>query len=177
MTKLMHKLFLNGAAVLKTKTLAVVLVAIWASLFGGKAYADFLMQSLDGNRVDLHDYLGKGQWTLVMLWTTDCIPCEEQKPMIQDFHNTYKDSSASVVGLALDGPAKQVEIDKLIEHHMPNYTNLVAFDDVFARQFNEETGKPFSVTPTYVFYRPNGELLGVHAGKVSRQALDAVVSQ
>jgi len=55
MTKLMHKLFLTGAAVLKTKTLAVVLVAIWASLFGGKAYADFLMQSLDGERVDLHN--------------------------------------------------------------------------------------------------------------------------
>jgi len=140
------------------------------------AQSAFLMQSLDGDRVDLHDYLGKGKWTLVMLWTTDCIPCEEQKPMIQDFHTANKDSKAEVIGLALDGPAMQDEIDKLIAHHQPDYTNLVAFDDVFLRQFQEETGKSYSVTPTYLFYRPNGELLGVHLGKVSRQALDAVVA-
>ena len=159
------------------KRAAIFALMMCASLLGGKAHAEFLMQSLDGNRVDLHDYLGKGQWTLVMLWTTDCIPCEEQKPMIEEFHNTYKNSSARVIGLALDGPAKQDEIDQLIAHHQPSYTNLVAFDDVFARQFKEETGKPYSVTPTYVFYRPDGNLLGVHAGKVSRQALDAVVTQ
>ena len=157
---------------LKSKFISVLL---GVSLFSSNAYADFLMQSLDGERVDLHDFIGDGQWKLVMLWTTDCIPCEEQKPMIEAFHNTYKNRNAQVIGLALDGPAKQSEIDKLIAHHQPSYTNLVAFDDVFARQFREETGKPYSVTPTYLFYRPNGELLGVHAGKVSRQALDSVV--
>jgi len=140
------------------------------------AQSAFLMQNLAGDRVDLHDYLGQGKWTLVMLWTTDCIPCEEQKPMIQEFHTANKDNNAEVIGLALDGPAMQAEIDKLIAHHQPDYTNLVAFDDVFLRQFQEETGKSYSVTPTYLFYRPNGELLGAHLGKVSRQALEAVVA-
>jgi len=141
------------------------------------ASASFLMQNLRGEKVDLHAYLGQGQWTLVMLWTTDCIPCEEQKPMIQDFHNSHVESNARVIGLALDGPDKQNEIEKLIEKHQPNYVNLITFDDVFPRQFEEQTGKTFSVTPTYVFYKPDGELMGVHVGKVSREALESVVAR
>jgi len=127
------------------------------------ASASFLMQNLRGEKVDLHAYLGQGQWTLVMLWTTDCIPCDE--------------SNARVIGLALDGPDKQNEIEKLIEKHQPNYVNLITFDDVFPRQFEEQTGKTFSVTPTYVFYKPDGELMGVHVGKVSREALESVVAR
>ncbi len=150
---------------------------VLALAFSPIANASFLMQNLAGDRVDLHDYLGKGKWTLVMLWSTDCVPCEEQKPMIQEFHTAYKDDKAIVIGLALDGPAMRSEIDALIDHHQPDYTNLVVFDDVFMRQFETETGKAYSVTPTYLFYRPNGELLGVHMGKVSRQALDAVVAR
>ena len=164
-------------AAFRKKRARLFVIALVACLFCHKAHAEFLMQSLDGERVDLHDYVGNGQWTLVMLWTTDCIPCEEQKPMIEEFHSTYKDSVARVVGLALDGPSKQNEIDKLVAHHQPSYTNLVAFDDVFVRQFSEETGKSFSVTPTYMLYRPDGTLLGVHLGKVSREALDSVVNQ
>lgn len=159
----------------KQGLLATILVL--AVALSPSANAAFLMQTLTGDRVDLHDYLGNGKWTLVMLWTTDCVPCEEQKPMIQEFHTAYKDTKAEVIGLALDGPAMQSEIDALIEHHQPDYTNFVTFDDVFASQFKDETGKAYSVTPTYLFYRPTGELLGVHMGKVSREALDAVVAQ
>ena len=148
-----------------------------ALMFSAPIQAAFLMESLEGERVDLHDYLGQGKWTLVMLWTTDCVPCEEQKPMIEAFHSDHKGDKARVIGLALDGPSKRVEIDQLIEHHQPSYTNLLAFDDVFARQFTEETGEKYAVTPTYVLYKPDGSLFGVHVGKVDRQALDAAVSQ
>lgn len=139
--------------------------------------AAFLMETMEGERVDLHDFLGGNQWTLVMLWTTDCIPCEEQKPMIEAFHSDHKNDAARVIGLALDGPTKRAEIDKLIDHHRPSYTNLLAFDDVFARQFAEETGESYSVTPTYILYKPDGSLFGVHVGKINRQALDAAVTQ
>ncbi len=140
-------------------------------------HASFLMQDLNGNRVDLHQHLGNGQWALVMLWTTDCAPCEAQKPMIEDFHNTHRDGLAKVIGIALDGPAQQNAIDALIDKHRPSYVNLVAYDDVFTKQFLTETGRSFSVTPTYLLYRPNGELYGVHTGPIGRPALEQVIRQ
>jgi len=154
-----------------------LLLILCVVLLSSHAHAAFLMQNLAGERVDLSRYIGQGQWTLLMLWTTDCVPCEEQKPMIEEFHNAHHEANAQVIGLALDGPAKQADIEALISKHDPSYMNLIAFDDVFAQQFSEQTGKSFSVTPTYVFYRPNGELMGVHTGKVSREALESVVAQ
>jgi len=97
--------------------------------------------------------------------------------MIEAFHQKYHRFNASVIGLALDGPEYQEAIDDVLARNQPSYVNLVAFSDVFNRQFMEETGKAFSVTPTYVFYRPDGSVFGVHTGKVSLAALEAVVSQ
>lgn len=136
----------------------------------------FQLQSLNAERVHLSDYIVEGRWNLVMFWSTDCIPCEEQKPMIEDFHQAHKDSNAVVLGIALDGMEKKPQIDVLIEKHDPGYPNLVVFTDVFHRQFKELTGQDFRATPTYLLFTPDGELAGARAGPVEREFIEAVVN-
>lgn len=140
------------------------------------AYA-FQLQSLQSDRVNLNDYVGDGRWTLVMFWSTDCIPCEEQKPMIESFHQQHRDIDARVVGIALDGMENYAGIKELVDHHNPSYPNLVVFTDVFHRQYKELTGKDFRATPTYLLFSPDGKLSGSRAGKIERAMLESVVSQ
>lgn len=139
------------------------------------AAASFLMQDLAAERVDLLDYVGNGKWTLVMFWSTDCVPCEQQKPMIEAFHRDQRDTRARVVGVALDGYAHIEAIEALVQRHQPSYPNLVAFTDVFNRQYTEHVGSPLRATPTYLLYAPDGSLGGSHTGPISRAALDAAV--
>ena len=136
----------------------------------------FQLQSLDASRVNLNDYVGDGRWTLVMFWSTDCIPCEEQKPMIEAFHRDHHDSDAKVVGIALDGMEKLPGIQRLVDHHQPSYPNLVVFTDVFHRQYKELTGKDFRATPTYLLYDPQGALAGARAGRIERAMIESIVS-
>ena len=135
----------------------------------------FELQRMDAVRTNVNDYVGDGRWTLVMLWTTDCIPCERQKPMIGAFHDAHAASDAHVLGIALDGPAALPEIRRLVEHHAASYPTLVAFDDVFPEQFAALTGKPFRATPTYLLYTPDGAFAGAHVGPIERERLEAVV--
>jgi len=137
----------------------------------------FQLESLESDRVNLNDYVGDGQWTLVMFWSTDCIPCEEQKPMIESFHQQHHMTNARVVGIALDGMENFPGIKKLVDHHQPTYPNLVVLTDVFPRQYKELTGKNFRVTPTYLLFSPDGKLSGSRAGKIERALLESVVSQ
>ncbi|MFT4727925.1 MAG: thiol-disulfide isomerase/thioredoxin [Granulosicoccus sp.] len=137
----------------------------------------FQLQSLKADRVNLNDYVGDGRWTLVMFWSTDCIPCEEQKPMIESFHQQHHKIDARVVGIALDGMENYAGIKKLVDHHNPSYPNLVIFTDVFHRQYKELTGKDFRATPTYLLFSPDGQLSGSKAGKIERSLLESVVSQ
>ena len=137
----------------------------------------FQLQSLTSERVNLNDYIGDGRWTLVMFWSTDCIPCEEQKPMIEAFHQAHSSTNARVVGIALDGMENFPGIKELVDHHQPSYPNLVVFTDVFHRQYKELTGKDFRATPTYLLFSPTGKLSGARAGKIERAMLESVVSQ
>lgn len=136
----------------------------------------FQLQTMDAERVNLNDYVGDGQWTLVMFWSTDCIPCEQQKPMIEAFHQDHVGRDARVVGVALDGLEAREGIEMLIERHHPSYPNLVVFTDVFHRQYKELTGKDFRATPTYMLYDPAGELVGARSGVFEREQLEFLVS-
>ena len=164
---------LSGRA--NRKRLVVLLTMLWVLLGSGWAQA-FQLQSMDASRVELDDYLGGGQWTLVMFWSTDCIPCEQQKPMIEAFHHDHEATDARVVGIALDGMEARAEIQKLVERHNPSYPNLVVFTDVFHRQFRELTGKDFRATPTYLLFDRSGNLAGTRIGMIERAALEAVVA-
>lgn len=136
----------------------------------------FEMHTMSGERTNFLDRVGDGRWSLILVWSIDCIPCEEQKPMLEAFHQSHVNTDAQVVGIALDGIEEREALQAVIDHHQTSYENLVAFTDVFKRQFEEETGKNFRATPTYLLYSPKGELQGMHAGKLSREALESIVS-
>jgi len=148
-------------------TLVLLLVSSVASAFE--------LQRMDGVRTNVDDHVGDGRWTLVMLWTTDCVPCERQKPMIGAFHDAHAERDAHVIGIALDGPAALPEIRRIVDRHAGSYPTLVAFDDVFAEQFAALTGRAFRATPTYLLYTPDGAFAGAHVGPIKRQRLEAVV--
>ena len=145
--------------------LLVVLIA------GASDAWSFQLSTLSGERDNLQSHAGKGKWTLVMLWSLDCIPCEQQKPMIQSFHDEHANTKAQVVGLALDGVEHSDAIQRRIQKNKTSYLNLIAFSDVIARQLLEETGRSVVVTPSYLLYKPNGEYYGVHTGKLSLEQL------
>jgi len=153
----------------------LILTITLLSLFSASASA-FQLQALDASRVHLKDYIGDGRWTLIMFWSTDCIPCEEQKPMIESFHQQHHEKDARVVGIALDGMENYPGIKQLVDKHQPTYPNLVVFTDVFHRQYLEMTGKDFRATPTYLLFSPDGNLAGTRAGKIERALLESVVA-
>lgn len=124
----------------------------------------FLLQSMDGQRVNLTDYIADDRWTLMMFWATDCVACEEQKPALEAFHRQNSDSLATVIGVATDGIEFRQEIEKLNNLHRPSYPNLMAFSDVFHRQYKEMSGRDFRITPTFLVFDSNGELNGAVYG-------------
>lgn len=60
---------------------------------------DFKVKSLEGEMVDLKQYLGK--IVLLDLFATWCPPCKQEIPSFVEFQQTYRDSLA-VVGLCYD---------------------------------------------------------------------------
>jgi len=159
----------------KNTLLALALITsistVWANV------PDIQLHSIANKDISLNEIVDDGKYTLVMIWSTDCAACEEQKPMIQDFHSDYNDSNASVIGIANDGMSLLDEINVLIDKHSPTYPNYVASPDTFFSEFEIATGRKFRATPTYIMFDPQGQILGVAVGQITRDTLDKIVSK
>jgi len=141
-------------------------------LKGGKFYVD----TFDGERVDLHDYVGHDKWTLVMYWGLNCSACELQKPKIESLHQTHSDK-IRVLGLVQNGIAELNSINRVMDSNKVSFPNLLALSDVIEFQFLELTQYQLQTTPAYMLYKPDGSYYKLQLADVSIPNLMKIVGQ
>jgi len=132
---------------------------------------DIRITTLDDEPVSLNSVITSGihadKLTLVMIWATNCPPCEEQKPMIEKFHATHSDDVATVVGIAIDGLKDIDEVNRLMEKNKPSYPNFLAKPETFLADFEAATAKTFTGAPTYIMFDAQGRTLAVAIGHIA----------
>ncbi|MEX2479317.1 MAG: TlpA disulfide reductase family protein [Gammaproteobacteria bacterium] len=133
------------------------------------------VRTLAGEESSLGEQITRGQWTLVMVWTTYCGVCREQYPTISEFHARHHENDATVLGIALDGYG---EADKVADYRVAqahNFPSVLAESDIFAYGFERATGEAFTGTPTYLFFDGDGKLRAYLSGPVSDAALERAI--
>jgi len=159
-----------------TKRILLALLLVISLVAVNASVGDIQLQNLSKQHFSLNELVRDGKYNLVMIWSTDCVACEEQKPMIQAFHEDYSDKTANVIGIANDGMSLRRKIKKLIKKNKPTYPNYVASPNTFFSEFEIATGKKFRATPTYIMFGREGQVLGVAVGQITREKLDHIVS-
>jgi len=132
---------------------------------------------IQGEAIDVGSSIGEGKWTLVMLWTTDCHICTEQKPKISAFYDKHKDDSVNVFGIAMDGRKNLKAVNRYLEKHNPSFPNFVGELDLVAFNYQMMTEEPLRGTPTYLLFNPAGELKGNNPGPVSPDAIEKFIAR
>jgi peroxiredoxin len=135
------------------------------------------LHQLDGEIVDLDDYTGNGKWLLVMLWSTSCHICEEQKPSISEFHEAHREVDAEVLGIAIDGMASIDEIKNNIERHPTSFPSLVGEIVIVASHYQGMTQESLRGTPTYLLFDPEGNLVGNNPGPLRVEAIEQFMAR
>ena len=125
-----------------------------------------------GKPARLHAIVESDDWTLVMLWAHDCIPCERQKPMIEKYYRETKLRGLTVVGVSTDSKVLRAKAEKTYEASKTSFRNYFFEGADFSSAYGNLTGRDFLGTPTYLVYDPNGKLRGTHTGTLNRDMLD-----
>ena len=141
------------------------------------ATPDIELEGADGNRRNLNAYIGKGKWTALNIWGARCPPCLEEMPELVHFHDDNKDSKAIVVGVAIDFPsygyADRQEVVAFMEEHLIDFPVLLSDAGITERM---GVGRLEGIPTTYL-YTPQGELVAMQVGGVTRNMLEAFIKK
>lgn len=135
------------------------------------------LQDFNGKSASIEQYTGKGKWTVVMFWASDCLICNKEARHYDAFHKKHKDSDATVLGVSLDGQANKKAALGFIKEHELHFPNLIGEAEDIAVFFYDSTGEHWTGTPTFLIYSPTGKLTVQQVGAVPVPILEEFLKQ
>jgi thiol-disulfide isomerase/thioredoxin len=143
---------------------AAVVLCISASVF---AQANFVLEDTTGQRHALSDY--KGKWVVINYWATWCPPCLEEIPDLVNLYDQRKQRDLMVIGVVFEYKNRQ-EVADYVDDMLMSYP-IVLGNAKIAQQIGSA-----EVLPTTYVYDPQGRLVKIKRGPITRQYLEQLMS-
>jgi cytochrome c biogenesis protein CcmG, thiol:disulfide interchange protein DsbE len=100
----------------------------------------------------------RGQWVLVNLWASWCVPCKEEAPVLESFYRRNRDHDAAVVGInVLDNEDDALSF---LDEHPSTYPQLRSIGDERSSAFGSDA------VPENFLVDPHGRLALIWRGAV-----------
>lgn len=135
------------------------------------------LQDFSGKPVAIEDFTGKGKWTIVMIWASDCLVCNKEAPHYDQFHLKHKDRDAVILGLSMDGQANKQAAKAFVTEHKLHFPNIIGEPQAVADLFYDATGENWVGTPTFLIYSPSGKLRVQQVGAVPVEVIEEFLQQ
>jgi len=133
------------------------------------------LKDFNGKPHQLADFTGKGKWTIVMFWASDCRVCNAEIGQYIRFHQEHKDKDASILGVSLDGQSHLDAAQDFIKRHAVPFPNLVGEPEEIAELYQHLTSNAWVGTPSFLVYNPKGQLLAAQAGAVPPELIEKFI--
>ena len=124
----------------------------------------------------IDDHNQQDKWLVVMIWAHDCEVCEREVDDYQRFHRKHSDNNATVLGVTLDGVARQQAAVDFVTRHQLEFENLIAEPEVVAAYYQITTGSRWVGTPSFLIFGPDGELKAKQVGAVETGVVEAFIA-
>ena len=144
-----------------------IFIFLLVLLLPSSAYASapqLSLKDMDGIEQPLNQYIGKGKWTVLVIWAEDCEACNAEIENYDFFHEEHKKLNAQILGVSVDGWDKIKLARDFVKRHGLSFPNLVIEPDM--NEILKLGGESFVGTPTIYIYSPDGQIVAAQAGAV-----------
>jgi thiol-disulfide isomerase/thioredoxin len=120
---------------------------------------------IDGVTQPMSDYIGKGKWVVINVWSPTCTACVKELPEIEEFRKKHADD-VQLLGLTIDFPSfgyGRLDIINDFLTHTPIHYPLFLADIESA---SEVIGNWLVAIPLMAIYHPDGRVLARWPGYV-----------
>ena len=135
------------------------------------------LKDMQGTPMSLHDFAGKKQWLVVMVWQSDCHVCNQEAGNYEAWQQKRKSDGIKLLGITTDGWDNKDAAQGFIDRHKVTFTNaLVEYGDLDA-YYQLNIGKSFFGTPAFLIFSPQGEILAEQVGAVPVDLIDNFIKE
>jgi len=131
------------------------------------------LDNTTGNNMPIqwNDYIGKGKWTVLEIWSFDCPACRKTMHHLSDFYAIAEDYNARVIGVSLDGEQKRQAAQAFVKNQALEFTNLLANVQEVEQFIHKYAPQAPLGTPTVMLFSPEAEFAGIIVGPVTMNEL------
>jgi len=117
------------------------------------------VQTLEGERVNLKDYTGQGNFTILSFWATWCKPCKTELDAIYDIYPDWQDEfGVELIAVSIDDSRTVRKVIPMVEQKNWPYTILTDSNQNVQRALN------FRSIPQTFLVNPEGQIIYSHNG-------------
>ena len=117
----------------------------------GQPYIDIKGRDINGNDIALSDFFGRGNYVLMDMWASWCIPCKQEIPNLAYLHDKYKDKGLTVVGIFVW--EKENNMKRAVEKEK------ISWSQIFDVQNNVRKNYGVEGIPHIILLAPDGTIL------------------
>jgi len=143
---------------------SLILMLVVPGVASGPAPATELVR-IDGVTRPMSDYIGKGKWVVINVWSPTCSACVRELPEIEAFRKKHVDD-VQLLGLTIDFPSfgyGRIDIINEFLQKTPIHYPLFLADLELA---SEVIGNRLVAIPLMAIFHPDGRVLARWPGYV-----------
>jgi len=149
----------------------IALVAGTLALLATAVQAEVKLPDPAGKMHAVSDFLGKGKWTVVVIWSVDCPICKREIFHMAFFHDEHKGRDATVLGISIDGVKDRQRVIKFVNDQALGFPNLIGTVDTPELL----SKRSFVGTPTYFVFNPKGKFMTQLVGPVTQEQMERYI--
>ncbi len=157
----------EGYPAMVIKKLIVICILLVSGSSIAHAQDDFVLQDLSGKQHSLRQYEGK--WLIINYWATWCSPCLEEVPDLVALYDDRKTKDLMVIGIVFEYDTLK-EVKRYVDDMLMSYP-IVLGNTAVAKQIGSA-----EVLPTTYIFNPQGKMIKVKRGIVSRNYLETIMN-
>ncbi len=156
--------------IIRSSILGVIALAIAYTLYAnfiadrsiakaGEESVNFVLETLDGERIELAELKGKG--VFLNFWGTYCPPCEKEMPIMEELYEKYKAQGVEIIAVNVNEP--ELTVRGFVNRY--KLTFPIAID----KGMFVSDAYGIRPLPTTILIDEHGTIVHVHKGGMTRQ--------
>lgn len=126
-----------------------------------KTIPSVAIKTLDGQSVDIQDFVGKGKVTVLSFWATWCAPCKKELDAVADLYEDWKkDYNVELIAISIDDQRALPKVKPMVASKGWPFTVLTDVNQALRIALN------FQTVPQTFLVDGQGKVVWAHSGYV-----------